>query len=125
MKELFIKDEFVKGEQYQGNKDIEEVGMVDAVMVLSYGIFKDCTSLKRVYFGLDITRIGNATFENCTSLTDVYFAITDAHKIVEIGEDAFRGCNQPIIFHICVPAVHNKSLNEYAKRHGFKVVGMI
>ena len=124
MKELGIKDLFVKGDQYQGNKEIEKVSMVDAVMVLSPGVFRDCTSLKEVYFGLDITRIGDGTFINCKSLTDVWFAIVDPNKFIEIGDDAFDGCKD-VTFHIFASAVSNKYLNNYARKHGFKVTSMI
>ena len=62
---------------------------------------------------------------SCSSLEDVWFAITDKDKIIEIAEDAFDGCTQPITFHIFASAIDNPSLNRYAKKHGFRVVPMI
>ena len=125
MKKLRITNPFIKGHAYEGNEEIEEVEAVDAVAILSTGAFKNCTNLKDIYFGLDITRIGHGTFEGCTSLKDVWFAIIDEDKIIEIADDAFRDLTQPITFHIFASAVKNKYLNEYAKKHGFKVEGML
>lgn len=125
MKNLRIDDEFVKGYAYQNNQEIEEVDMIKTVMIGSASAFANCKSLKRVYFGLDISRIGNNTFANCPSLTDVYFAITDEDKIIEIADDAFNGSNKDITFHIFATALKNKYLNNYARKHGYRVVGMI
>ena len=124
MKQLHIDDEFVKAYAYQNNQEIEEVGMINTMVIFSAGAFRNCQSLKSVYFGLDISRIGNGTFIDCKNLRDVWFAIIDEDKIVEIADDAFDGCKD-ITFHIFATAINNKYLNRYAKKHGFKVVGMI
>ena len=125
MKELEIKDIIVSGKDYQNNNELEKVDLFHTMVIASSGVFRNCTSLTDVYFGLDITRIGNGTFENCKSLTDVWFAIIDEDKIIEIAEDAFDGCDRQITFHIFASAVKNKYLNNYAKRHGFRVEGML
>lgn len=125
MKNLEIKEEFVRPGEHRNNKDIESVSMVNAMVVFSGGAFENCSNLDTIYFGLDITRIGNRTFANCSSLKDVWFAITDKDKIIEIAEDAFDGCRQPITFHIFASAIDNPCLNKYAKKHGFRVVPMI
>ncbi len=125
MENLEIKEVFITTKEFKNNKAIKNLGLVNAMVVCSAGAFANCESLENVYFGLDITRIGNGTFENCKNLTDVWFAITDKDKIVEIAEDAFRGCPKRITFHIFASARDNKYLNDYAKRHNFRVVGMI
>ena len=125
MKNLEIKEEFIRPGEHRNNKDIESVSMVNTMVVFSGGAFENCSNLDTIYFGLDITRIGNRTFANCSSLKDVWFAITDKDKIIEIAEDAFDGCEQPITFHIFASAIDNLSLNRYAKKHGFRVVSMI
>ena len=125
MERLEINEEFITTKEFRGNKEIKNLGLINAIVVSSSGAFADCESLENVYFGLDITRIGNGTFQNCKNLTDVYFAITDKDKIVEIAEDAFAGCPKQITFHIFASAIANKHLNQYARRHNFKVEGMI
>ena len=123
MKSLLIEDEIVKARSYCDNQDIEEVCFKNALFV-GPGAFAN-SSIKDAKFGFDITRISHGAFENCKSLTDVWFAIIDVNKIIEIADDAFRGCEQPITFHIFASALKHKYLNDYAKKHGFKVMGMI
>ena len=125
MENLIIKEEIISSNEYKGNRDIKNLSLVNAVVITSGGKFSDCESLENVYFGLDITRIGNGTFEDCKSLTDVWFAITDENKFIEIAEDAFRGCDKQITFHIFISAIKNKHLNSYARRHNFKIASMI
>ena len=125
MENLVIKEEFIKTKKFKNNKEIKRLALVNAIVICSVGAFANCESLEDVSFGLDITRIGNGTFENCKNLTDVWFAITDKDKIVEIADDAFRGCPKQITFHIFVSAIDNKYLNDYAKRHNFEVMAMI
>lgn len=125
MNYLRSKEPIINSNQNANNKEIESLSLTETLCICSCGSFENCTSLKNVYFGLDISRIGNRTFANCKNLTDVWFAITDENKIVEIAEDAFYGCSKQITFHIFVSAIKNKYLNEYAKRHNFKVAGMI
>ena len=125
MESLVIKSEFIKGREHEGNNKIDEVVAFQTVAVLSNSAFGNCKNLKDVRFGPDITRIGNRAFVGCTSLTDVWFAITDEEKIIEIASDAFVDCPQQITFHIFASALKNKSLNDYARKHNFKVEGMI
>ena len=125
MEKLEIKDAFIKTDEYRGNKEIKELGLINAVAILAGNVFAECDALESVFFGLDITRISNGTFRDCKSLTDVWFAITDKDKIIEIAEDAFDGCKKPITFHIFASAIDNKYLNRYARSHGFQVTGMI
>ena len=124
MKNLDTKDLVIEKYSHEGDKELEEACTADAVFV-GAGAFKDCTSLKGIFFGYDISRISHGAFENCKSLTDVWFAIIDENKIVEIAEDAFRDCEQPITFHIFATAINNKHLNSYARRHHFHVESMI
>ena len=123
MKSTLIKDEIVKAYTYYDNQDVEEVCFQNAFFVGPSAFAK--SSIKDAKFGFDITRISHGAFADCKSLTDVWFAIIDANKIIEIADDAFRGCEQPITFHIFASALKHKYLNDYARRHGFRVVGMI
>ena len=125
MESLRIDHEIISTNKYQGNKNIESLALPNAMFITSNCVSSKCEKLKNVYFGLDITRIGNRTFAECPSLTDVYFGITDKDKIIEIAEDAFADNNQDITFHIFASALDNKYLNNYARKHHFKVVGMI
>ena len=124
MSKLIDKELFIKSDTHRGNKELETIGLENALFV-GGGAFKDCTSLTDVYFGYDISRISHGAFENCKSLKDVWFAIIDEDKIIEIADDAFRDCNQNITFHIFATAIKNKYLNRYAHKHGFRVEGMI
>ena len=125
MENLEIRKEFIRPGEYDDSKDAVKMDLTKAMVIFSGGAFKDYKKLEEVYFGLDITRIGNGTFEGCENLTDVWFAIIDENKIVEIADDAFYGCKKDITFHIFGSAIKNKWLNDYAKKHGYKVVGMM
>ena len=125
MESLRIEHEIINTTKYQGNKNIESLVLPSAFLISSNSVFSKCEKLKEVYFGLDITRIGNRAFAECPSLTDVYFGITDKNKIIEIAEDAFADSNKNITFHIFASALNNRYLNDYARRHNFRVVGMI
>lgn len=124
MEKISVKDLVINKSGYENNINIREVEAADTVFV-SANAFKDCTSLEGIFFGYDITRISHGAFENCKALKDVWFAIIDEDKIVEIADDAFRDCNQDITFHIFATAIRNKYLNRYARKHGFRVEGMI
>lgn len=124
MERLNIKELVINKYSHENNKNIKEVEAADAVFV-GAGAFKNCSSLEGIFFGYDITRISHGAFENCTSLKDVWFAIIDKDKIVEIADDAFRDCKQDITFHIFGTAIDNKYLNRYARKHGFRVAGMM
>lgn len=124
MSKLYLKEQFVEKYSHENDKELETVAMEDAIFV-GADAFRGCESLTDAYFGFDITRISHGAFIDCKSLKDVWFAIIDKDKIVEIAEDAFDGCNQDITFHIFGTAIDNKYLNSYARRHHFRVVGMI
>lgn len=123
--EIRIDKLFVNDGEFANNKDIEVVNATNVVGVLSFGAFKDCTNLKEIFFGADISRIGHGAFKGCTSLTDVWFAVIDKNKLIEIAEDAFDNCPNQITFHIFATARQHKILNDYARRHNFKVAGTI
>ena len=124
MSKLIDKELFIESYRHEGDEELETIGLENALFV-GNGAFKNCTSLTDVYFGFDISRISHGAFENCKSLKDVWFAIIDEDKIVEIADDAFRDCNQDITFHIFGTAINNKFLNKYARKHGYRVVGMM
>ena len=113
--ELVIKDF-----SYENNDDMIIVDAFRAAHV-GEGAFKDCTSLESIHFGYDIERICFGAFDNCVSLKDVWFNVHDENKIINIDEEAFRNCRPDITFHINALAINNKSLNQYANAHGFRV----
>lgn len=125
MKEVKNQNAIIKPEDFVNDKDAEEIEVFEAVIVQSFGAFRGFEKLHDVRFGPDITRIGHGTFRDCKNLTGVWFALLDETKFVEIAEDAFEGCEQQITFHIFGSAVRNKFLNDYARRHGFRVEGMM
>ncbi len=125
MENLEIKDEILIFGDYRNNKEIKNLYLNNVKAIYSEGKFTGCESLENIYFGMDISRIDNLSFADCKSLTDVWFPIVDENQKIEIAENAFEGCKKQITFHIFASAVKNKSLNDYAKRHGFLVVGMI
>lgn len=121
-KRINTKESIIDAYKYQ-NSDVEAVG-ADAIFVRA-GAFSNCESLEEVYFGLDITRISNGAFKDCKNLKHVWFAIIDEDKYIEISDDAFDGCPNDITFHIFATAIKNPYLNKYARKHGFRVEGMI
>ena len=94
MKQLRVEKEFIKAHEFENNKEITEVDLFNTMVIFSSKAFANCENLKNVYFGLDITRIGNGTFENCKNLTDVWFAITDKDKFIEIIDKYISGKEQ-------------------------------
>ena len=57
------------------------------ISVLSNGVFKDCSDLKKVILPASVTKIENYSFNNCASLSEI-----NASAVTSIGYDAFRGC---------------------------------
>ena len=125
MKSIYKNKAIIARDEFKNNQEVESIGVDRAFLVQSGGAFENCSNLKDVYFGMDITRIGHGSFQNCKNLTDVWFAIIDKNKFVEIAEDAFWGCEKEITFHIFASAIDNFYLNDYAKRHHFRVESMI
>ena len=125
MKHLDNANIIISKDEFRDNKEVESISVADAYLVQSGGAFQNCSNLKDVYFGMDITRIGHGSFRNCKKLTDVWFAIIDKNKFIEIAEDAFWDCKNEITFHIFASAIDNFYLNDYARRHHFKVETMI
>ena len=122
---LIVKDKIIREGQFANNQTIEEVDVFDACAVC-VAAFKDCVNLKDVYFGPNIKIIDYGAFDCCTSLTDVWFAILEENQEIIISDNAFRNCDtSKITFHIFASALKNKSLNEYAEKHGIRVTGMI
>ena len=125
MKSLICHKTVVSKNEFKNNTEVESIDVTDAYLVQSGGAFENCINLKEVSFGRDITRIGHLSFNNCINLKDVWFLIIDENKIIEIAEDAFNGCEKQITFHIFGNAINNNHLNEYAKRHNFRVESMM
>lgn len=122
---LIVKEKIIKEGQFENNPVVEEVDAFD-VSVVGVAAFKDCINLKDVYFGPSIKIIDYGAFDCCISLTDVWFAILEENQVITISDDAFRNCDtSKITFHIFASALKNKSLNEYAEKHGIRVTGMI
>ena len=104
---VLILPESYNGQGYEiyqyflnGNKNVTEVVIPDAVTAISENAFSLCSALSRVEFGenIAITRISRSTFYNCTSLESII--IPDGVTVIE--EYAFIGCRT--LVSITVPA---------------------
>ena len=65
-------------------------GKTYPVTEIADGAFKNCTKLKSVKIGANVTTIGNSTFYKCTSLKSVVIP----KKVKKIGKKAFYGCKK-------------------------------
>ena len=115
-------DIIIDNQAYRDNKNIQALVAPSAFLIGAFA-FADCKNLEEVHLGWDITRISVGAFRGCSKLKHVWFLILDENKIIEIARNAFVGCSD-ITFHIFgTDAINNPSLNEYAKKHGFRVTG--
>lgn len=78
-----------------GNKKIVTIpdaitiaGTTVAVTEIAPNSFKGNNTLKEVYMGNNISKIGNSAFENCKNLKKVQMS----NSITSIGSKAFKGC---------------------------------
>ena len=120
-KSLKLKDPVIKEGQFCNNQEIETVRLPNPVKVCA-GAFKDCRSLKSVHFDFgdgDVV-IEYGAFDCCINLKDIHFMLKkEAH--IKIDDEAFRNTDQQITFH--VPAFKEvfEGLEDFAKKHNYKI----
>ena len=85
--------------QAQGDTQVDKVVIPETitlkgnkykVTVIDDNAFKNCTKLKSIVIGKNVTKIGTKAFYNCKNLTK----ITIPSSIVKIGKQAFANCNK-------------------------------
>ena len=120
-KYLIVKDTVIREGQFENNQEIEEVVLPNATK-LEVAAFKNCHSLRRVVFGFEVDNfvIEDGAFDCCNDLTDIDFMIKAKNPTIKISEEAFRTTCRKITFHVPVH-IHYKYLEEYAKKHNYKV----
>ena len=92
MKVLVINTD-LRENQYQNNKDIEEVIIKGNVTVIPEGCFAGCDNLKKVTFENGVTDIEACAFFDCDNLNKI--VVPDTMKTIK--DFAFHGCNNNII----------------------------
>ena len=120
-KHIVINEPVVKEGQFCNNQEIESVRLPNPVRICA-GAFKDCRSLKSVGFDFgdgDIT-IEYGAFDCCINLKDIHLMLKPEVNI-KIDDEAFRNTDQQITFH--VPAFKEvfKGLDEFARKHNYKI----
>ncbi len=85
--------------QVQGDTQVDKVVIPETVTLkgdkykvtaITNNAFKNCTKLKSIVIGKNVTKIGTKAFYNCKNLTK----ITIPSSIVKIGKQAFANCNK-------------------------------
>ena len=85
--------------QVNGNKDAKSVKIPATIRIndkdyavteIVAGAFKNCSSLKTVSIGSNVTTIGDGAFQGCSKLTKV----TIPAKVTKIGKNAFYNCKK-------------------------------
>ena len=85
--------------QVQGDTQVDKIVIPETVTLkgdkykvtaITNNAFKNCTKLKSIVIGKNVTKIGTKAFYNCKNLTK----ITIPSSIVKIGKQAFANCNK-------------------------------
>ena len=85
--------------QMQGDTQVDKIVIPENVTLkgdkykvtaITNNAFKNCTKLKSIVIGKNVTKIGTKAFYNCKNLTK----ITIPSSIVKIGKQAFANCNK-------------------------------
>ena len=92
MKTLVINTDLIEN-QYQNNKDIEEVIIKGNVTIIPEGCFARCDNLKKVTFENGVIDIEACAFFDCNNLNKI--VVPDTIKTIK--DFAFHGCNNNII----------------------------
>ena len=74
--------------EWEENKKIEKVILLNSVTMIGRNTFRDFTSLQKVVIPNSVKQIDSSAFKGCTSLEEI--VIPDS--VTEIGRDAFNGC---------------------------------
>ena len=80
-----------------GHKELISFNCADTILEFGTGVFKNCSSLKKVKIPRHFKNISNETFENCSSLEEIELP----EGITSIECNAFRGCTN--LKHISFP----------------------
>ena len=80
-----------------GHKELTSFNCADTILEFGTGVFKNCSSLKKVKIPRHFKNISNETFENCSSLEEIELL----EGITSIEVNAFRGCRN--LKHISFP----------------------
>ncbi len=72
--------------------------------------FKDCTSLKTIHLGAQVSKIGPKAFEGCGSLQNL--DMSQCVSLTEVGDEAFKNCTSlaKIVFPNCIETYGNHIL---------------
>lgn len=71
-----------------GHKELISFNCADTILEFGTGVFKNCSSLKKVKIPRHFKNISNETFENCSSLEEIELP----EGITSIEGNAFSGC---------------------------------
>lgn len=74
--------------EWEENKKIEKVILLNSVTMIGRNTFRDFTSLQKVVIPNSVKQIDSSTFKGCTSLEQI--VIPDS--VIEIGSNAFCFC---------------------------------
>lgn len=74
--------------EWEENKKIEKVILLNSVTMIGRNTFRDFTSLQKVVIPNSVKQIDSSAFKGCTSLEQI--VIPDS--VIEIGSNAFSGC---------------------------------
>lgn len=121
-KQISIKENVVKEGQFCGDQTIGSVKLPNPIRVCS-NAFKDCKSLKSVHFdfgGGDVI-IESGAFDSCTNLKDIHLMLESPEVKVQIDDEAFSNTKQQIIFHVPAFKKVYEGLEEFAKKHNYKI----
>ena len=75
------------GDLFYSLRGLKKVTFGDVCTEVPDGWFSQCTGLKEVHLGQNITRIGNRAFKNCEELSNL-----TCYNIKTIGDEAFLSC---------------------------------
>ena len=92
MKPLIINTNLTEN-QYQNNKDIEEVIIKGNVTTIPEGCFAGCNNLKKVTFENGVTDIEACAFFDCSNLNKI--VVPDTMKTIK--DFSFHNCNKDVI----------------------------
>ena len=121
MRRLHLKDPIIEAGQFNNNQEITFIRFPNPVRI-GIGAFKDCRSLKAIDFddGVGEIIIEGGAFDCCINLKDIHFMFKPETKVV-IDDEAFRNTPQQITFHVPAYKETFAGLEEFAKKHNYKI----
>lgn len=106
--------EYIGKSAFEGCTSLEYAALADRETpnsgTTSYGYiaFKNCTALKHVYIGRNISSLGDDMFMNCTSLTRIYIPSTVSY----MGGNIFNNCE-----YVGIYGYKGTKAHDYASRY--------